>query len=314
MTTHYLDEAARLCDRLVIMDNGKILVEGAPADLVKQQPGFLIQFIVFRQLAERSLAPADRPGDVFERRRGGCEIIVQVIVFREEFADGALALRQSRADVAQVRRDLAKIAVDGIFLQQLAQRPLAVVELRRDLPDLLHRDFQVLKDRPFFHGFLDILDRAGCLVDKVHRRQPSNDLILGNERLAFAALGNVQVATPEHRRRKNLDLVIGVQLRRLLEAHADVHAVRLDLEPPDFADAHAPYKNIVPLAQPLYIGEDHIEPVRVREDVLGAQHDREESEGQQNHEHKGAHGHFHGCFLQPTSFHRNLTSPIRRVS
>jgi len=39
MTTHYLDEAARLCDRLVIMDNGKILVEGAPADLVRDHVG-----------------------------------------------------------------------------------------------------------------------------------------------------------------------------------------------------------------------------------------------------------------------------------
>lgn len=39
ITTHYLDEAARLCDRLVIMDHGKILVLGAPADLVKQYVG-----------------------------------------------------------------------------------------------------------------------------------------------------------------------------------------------------------------------------------------------------------------------------------
>jgi len=39
LTTHYLDEAARLCDRLVIMDNGKILVEGTPEDLVKQYVG-----------------------------------------------------------------------------------------------------------------------------------------------------------------------------------------------------------------------------------------------------------------------------------
>ena len=39
LTTHYLDEASRLCDRLVIMDNGKILVEGAPADLVRDQVG-----------------------------------------------------------------------------------------------------------------------------------------------------------------------------------------------------------------------------------------------------------------------------------
>jgi lipooligosaccharide transport system ATP-binding protein len=39
LTTHYLDEAARLCDRLVIMDKGVILVEGAPADLVKKYVG-----------------------------------------------------------------------------------------------------------------------------------------------------------------------------------------------------------------------------------------------------------------------------------
>jgi lipooligosaccharide transport system ATP-binding protein len=39
LTTHYLDEAARLCDRLVIMDNGNILVEGSPAELVKEYVG-----------------------------------------------------------------------------------------------------------------------------------------------------------------------------------------------------------------------------------------------------------------------------------
>ncbi len=39
LTTHYLDEAARLCDRLVIMDNGRILVEGAPAELVREYGG-----------------------------------------------------------------------------------------------------------------------------------------------------------------------------------------------------------------------------------------------------------------------------------
>jgi lipooligosaccharide transport system ATP-binding protein len=39
LTTHYLDEAARLCDRLVIMDNGNILVEGSPAELVRKYVG-----------------------------------------------------------------------------------------------------------------------------------------------------------------------------------------------------------------------------------------------------------------------------------
>ncbi len=39
LTTHYLDEAARLCDRLVIMDHGTFLVEGTPADLVRDHVG-----------------------------------------------------------------------------------------------------------------------------------------------------------------------------------------------------------------------------------------------------------------------------------
>jgi lipooligosaccharide transport system ATP-binding protein len=34
LTTHYMEEAAQLCDRLVIMHEGKILVEGRPRDLV----------------------------------------------------------------------------------------------------------------------------------------------------------------------------------------------------------------------------------------------------------------------------------------
>jgi len=33
LTTHYMEEADRLCDKLAIIDNGKIVVEGSPADL-----------------------------------------------------------------------------------------------------------------------------------------------------------------------------------------------------------------------------------------------------------------------------------------
>jgi lipooligosaccharide transport system ATP-binding protein len=39
LTTHYLDEAAQLCDRLVIMDYGKILLEGSPDEIVREQIG-----------------------------------------------------------------------------------------------------------------------------------------------------------------------------------------------------------------------------------------------------------------------------------
>jgi lipooligosaccharide transport system ATP-binding protein len=39
LTTHYMDEAAALCDRILIIDNGKIIQTGAPHDLVKQFAG-----------------------------------------------------------------------------------------------------------------------------------------------------------------------------------------------------------------------------------------------------------------------------------
>ncbi len=39
LTTHYMDEAERLCDRLVIVDAGKILVEGVPRELIREHVG-----------------------------------------------------------------------------------------------------------------------------------------------------------------------------------------------------------------------------------------------------------------------------------
>ncbi|MEW6616498.1 MAG: ATP-binding cassette domain-containing protein [Thermodesulfobacteriota bacterium] len=39
LTTHYMDEASRLCDRLVIMDHGRILVLGKPFELIRKYVG-----------------------------------------------------------------------------------------------------------------------------------------------------------------------------------------------------------------------------------------------------------------------------------
>lgn len=36
LTTHYMEEAERLCNRIVIIDEGKILAEGSPAQLIEQ--------------------------------------------------------------------------------------------------------------------------------------------------------------------------------------------------------------------------------------------------------------------------------------
>jgi ABC-2 type transport system ATP-binding protein len=39
LTTHYMDEAERLCDRLAIVDHGQIIAEGSPAELIAQLGG-----------------------------------------------------------------------------------------------------------------------------------------------------------------------------------------------------------------------------------------------------------------------------------
>ena len=36
LTTHYMDEAEQLCDRLVVMDKGRIMAEGSPSELIKK--------------------------------------------------------------------------------------------------------------------------------------------------------------------------------------------------------------------------------------------------------------------------------------
>jgi len=42
LTTHYMEEAERLCDRLVIVDHGHILVEGTPRELVREHVGHTV--------------------------------------------------------------------------------------------------------------------------------------------------------------------------------------------------------------------------------------------------------------------------------
>ena len=36
LTTHYMDEAEQLCDRLIVVDQGRIMAEGSPASLIRQ--------------------------------------------------------------------------------------------------------------------------------------------------------------------------------------------------------------------------------------------------------------------------------------
>ncbi|MEM2874813.1 MAG: DUF4162 domain-containing protein, partial [Candidatus Hadarchaeales archaeon] len=58
MTTHYLEEADALCDRIAIIDYGKIIVSGRPGDLKKDLGGDVITLAV------------KEPGDATEIIRG----------------------------------------------------------------------------------------------------------------------------------------------------------------------------------------------------------------------------------------------------
>jgi ABC-2 type transport system ATP-binding protein len=46
LTTHYLDEADALCDRILIIDHGKIVAQGTPAELKRRISGDLVTFDV----------------------------------------------------------------------------------------------------------------------------------------------------------------------------------------------------------------------------------------------------------------------------
>ena len=47
LTTHYMDEAERLCDRLAIIDHGQIIAEGTPAELIERLTGHhVVEFAV----------------------------------------------------------------------------------------------------------------------------------------------------------------------------------------------------------------------------------------------------------------------------
>ena len=72
ITTHYMDEAEQLCDRLVVMDQGKIVAEGSPRELIERYAPREVVELRFRDerrddailkmdgLANRSEVLADR--------------------------------------------------------------------------------------------------------------------------------------------------------------------------------------------------------------------------------------------------------------
>ncbi|WP_162830069.1 ABC transporter ATP-binding protein [Amycolatopsis palatopharyngis] len=54
ITTHYMDEAEQLCDRLVVMDGGRIAAEGSPSELIRRYST--------REVLELRFAPGEQTG------------------------------------------------------------------------------------------------------------------------------------------------------------------------------------------------------------------------------------------------------------
>lgn len=62
LTTHYMDEAERLCDRLAIVDHGQIIAEGTPSDLIAKLGG--------HHVIEFSLAEGNGSSDAWQSLPG----------------------------------------------------------------------------------------------------------------------------------------------------------------------------------------------------------------------------------------------------
>jgi len=57
ITTHFMDEAEQLCDRLVVMDKGKIMAEGSPAELIKKYSTREVLEVRFGSDRNKEMAP-----------------------------------------------------------------------------------------------------------------------------------------------------------------------------------------------------------------------------------------------------------------
>ena len=106
LTTHYMEEAAGLCDRLVIMDHGKILVEGTPSELIVTHAG-------------RSIIEIGDPDDTLRRmiRERGmtCEDLGYRLILHGE--DGEALYHEIRQTYCATGCTLRPATLEDVFLK-----------------------------------------------------------------------------------------------------------------------------------------------------------------------------------------------------
>ncbi|MBN9101827.1 MAG: ATP-binding cassette domain-containing protein [Pseudonocardia sp.] len=112
LTTHYLDEADALCDRILVIDKGTIVAEGTPDELKRRVSGDLVLV--------GTTDPA-RAADITARIPDSTEHAVDGQTVRFRVPDGASVLptllgELSRAEVAMTSVEVRRPSLDDVFL------------------------------------------------------------------------------------------------------------------------------------------------------------------------------------------------------
>jgi len=115
LTTHYMDEADSLCDRILVIDEGRIVAEGTPKELKKKVRGDLIT------LTMRDTAEAGRAAALGGAMTGADQPSVDGNIVRLHVPDGASALpgmmrSLDGAGLDAVGVEVASPTLDDVFL------------------------------------------------------------------------------------------------------------------------------------------------------------------------------------------------------
>ncbi len=85
ITTHYMDEAEQLCDRLIVMDQGKIMAQGSPASLIAEHSS--PEVVEVRFGSDRNAAVAERISHIGDRM----DVLPDRILIYAQDGEAALA-------------------------------------------------------------------------------------------------------------------------------------------------------------------------------------------------------------------------------
>jgi ABC-2 type transport system ATP-binding protein len=115
LTTHYLDEADALCDRIAIIDYGKIVAEGTPEDLKRAVAGDVVTLTVAGE-PQRALDLLKDQPFVREANLDGGSVLLYVD--RGEVAMPAILRLLDGSGLTLVTIGLHRPSLDDVFLRQ----------------------------------------------------------------------------------------------------------------------------------------------------------------------------------------------------